>query len=40
MADPTPQQPFGDPVSVLKPNIPDCWSPQPTTSVTAGGETT
>lgn len=40
MADPTPQQPFGDPVSVLKPNIPDCWSPQPTTSVTTGGETT
>lgn len=40
MADPTPQQPFGDPVSVLKPNIPDCWSPQPTTSVETGGETT
>lgn len=40
MADPTPQKPFGDPVSVLKPNIPDCWSPQLTISVTTGGKTT
>ena len=30
MANPTPEKPFGDPVAVLKPNIPDCWSAQPT----------
>ena len=25
----TPEYPFGDPVTVEKPNIPDCWTPEP-----------
>lgn len=24
----SPEYPFGSPVSVLKPNIPDCWTPE------------
>lgn len=25
----TPEYPFGNPVTVEKPNIPDCWTPEP-----------
>lgn len=34
MANPSPSHPFGDPISVLKPNIPSCW---PTVNVNASG---
>lgn len=34
MANPTPEKPFGYPISVLKPNIPSCW---PTVNVNASG---
>ena len=27
----TPEKPFGDPVTPIKPNIPDCWESQPVT---------
>nr|DAV41929.1 MAG TPA: hypothetical protein [Caudoviricetes sp.] len=35
----TPETP-GSEVEFDKPNIPDCWSPQPVVQETAGGETT
>ena len=36
MANPTPEYPFGDPITVLKPNVPKCWEAQP---VSGGGGT-
>lgn len=33
----SPEYPFGSPVSVLKPNIPDCWTPEPVNQVQNNG---
>lgn len=31
----TPEHPFGNPPEFLKPNIPDCWTPEPVNQVTS-----